>query len=101
MFSGDFIKFHTVYKDGTELVEEFNMHSEEIISRKVKKFKMTGKEEWFVEIGDAPVVIKKDDDILIQENRNNVLIFFIIADFYQKRFFKGISMAHKKFKLSY
>jgi len=46
--------------------------AEEIISRKVKKLKMTGKEEWIVEIGDTLATPKKEDDYLIKENENNV-----------------------------
>ena len=49
------------------------MPSEEIFSRKVKKLKMTGKEEWFVEIGDSSGTTKKDDEFLIKENDNNVI----------------------------
>ena len=39
---------------------------------------MTGKEEWFVEIGDSTVsVAKKDEEFLIRENENNnVRIFY-------------------------
>jgi len=48
--------------------------SEEIVSRKVKKLKMTGKEEWFVEIGDSLAAPKKEEDFLIKENDNNVCL---------------------------
>lgn len=52
------------------------MPSEEIFSRKVKKLKMTGKEEWFVEIGDSTVTTaKKDEEFLIKETDNNVSNF--------------------------
>ena len=71
------IKFHTVYKDGSEIVEEYNLYSEEIISRRIKKLKMTGKEEWTVEIGDTSFAVKKDDEFLIKENQNNVSNYFI------------------------
>ena len=55
-------------------MEEFNLYSEEIVSRRVKKLKITGKEEWIVEIGDQ-LVTKKEDDFLIKENPNNVKKF--------------------------
>ena len=61
------------FKDGTEIVDEYSLYSEEIISKRVKKLKMTGKEEWIVEIGEANVS-KKEDDFLIQENTKNVKI---------------------------
>lgn len=48
------------------------MYSEEIISRRIKKLKMTGKEEWVTEIGDSNLTVKKDDEFLIRENQNNV-----------------------------
>jgi hypothetical protein len=46
------------------------LYSEELFSRKVKKFTMTGKEEWTVEIGDETVTSKKDDEFLIKENHS-------------------------------
>ncbi len=48
------------------------MYSEEIITRRYKKIKMTGKEEWVMEIGDPNLLTKKDDEFLIKENPNNV-----------------------------
>lgn len=86
--SGDFIKFHTVYKDGSEIVEEYSLAAEEIVSRKVKKIKMTGKEEWTIEIGDTLAQPKKEEDFLIKENDNNVnkflkfyICFFLILTY--------------------
>jgi hypothetical protein len=72
LFSGDFIKFHTVYKDGSEMIEEYSLPSEEIVMRRTKKLKITGKEEWTLEIGDPQNFERKDDDFLIKENSNNV-----------------------------
>jgi hypothetical protein len=40
--------------------------------RRVKKIKITGKEEWTMEIGDLQSFAKKDEDFLIKENSNNV-----------------------------
>lgn len=54
------------------MIEEYNLNSEEIVSRKIKKLKITGKEEWFVEIGDPNSLVKKDDDFMIKENSTNV-----------------------------
>lgn len=48
------------------------MVSEEIFSRKVKYLKMTGKDEWIVEIGDETITNPKNDEFLIKENQNNV-----------------------------
>lgn len=76
LISGDFIKFHSVYKNGMEIVEEYGLYSEEIFSRKVKKLKITGKEEWTCEIGESGQ--KKDEDFLIKENDNNVIMTLFI-----------------------
>ena len=70
MINGDYIKFHTVFKDGTEIVEEYGLYSEELESRRVKKLSMTGKEIWETEIGEAPIS-RSNDDFLIKENENN------------------------------
>ena len=70
MINGDYIKFHTVFKDGTEIIEEYGLYSEELESRRVKKLSMTGKEIWETEIGEGPR-IKSNDDFLIKENENN------------------------------
>jgi hypothetical protein len=64
-------------------VEEYNLYSEEIISRRIKKLKMTGKEEWVIEIGDE--VKKTSEDFLIKENNNNVRSIFMIAYIYSER----------------
>jgi len=72
LINGDFIKFHTVYKDGSEIVEEYGIYSEEIESRRVKKIGMTGKEQWTTEIGEE-VKPRSNDEFLIKENDNNPL----------------------------
>ena len=72
LINGDFIKFHTVYKDGTEIVEEYGIYSEEIESRRVKKIGMTGKEQWTTEIGED-IKPRSNDEFLIRENDNNPL----------------------------
>ena len=72
LINGDFIKFHTVFKDGSEIVEEFGLYSEELESRRVKKIGMTGKEQWTTEIGEE-VKPRSNDEFLIRENDNNPL----------------------------
>jgi hypothetical protein len=72
VFRGDIITFFTAFSDGNEIVEDYNLNTEELVSRRVKKVSMTGKEQWFVEIGSEPVTTaRKDDDFLIKENQNN------------------------------
>ena len=72
LINGDFIKFHTVFKDGSEIVEEYGIYSEEIESRRVKKIGMTGKEQWNTEIGEE-IKPRNNDEFLIKENDNNPL----------------------------
>ena len=72
LINGDFIKFHTVFKDGSEIVEEYGLYSEELESRRVKKIGMTGKEQWTTEIGEE-IKPRSNDEILIRENDNNPL----------------------------
>ncbi len=49
------------------------MYTEELLSRKVKKLKMTGKEDWTTEIGEEKKV--GSDEFLIKEASNNVVLF--------------------------
>ena len=72
LINGDYIKFHTVFKDGSEIVEEYGIYSEEIESRRVKKIGMTGKEQWTTEIGEE-IKPRSNDEFLIKENDNNPL----------------------------
>ena len=72
LINGDFIKFHTVFKDGSEIVEEYGIYSEELESRRVKKIGMTGKEQWTTEIGEE-IKPRSNDEFLIKENENNPL----------------------------
>ena len=72
LINGDFIKFHTVFKDGSEIVEEYGIYSEELESRRVKKIGMTGKEQWTTEIGEE-MKPRSNDEFLIRENDNNPL----------------------------
>ena len=72
LINGDFIKFHTVFKDGSEIVEEYGIYSEELESRRVKKISMTGKEQWITEIGEE-IKPRSNDEFLIKENDNNPL----------------------------
>ena len=72
LINGDFIKFHTVFKDGSEIVEEYGLYSEELESRRVKKIGMTGKDQWTTEIGEE-IKPRSNDEFLIRENDNNPL----------------------------
>ncbi len=72
LINGDYIKFHTVFKDGSEIVEEYGIYSEELENRRVKKIGMTGKEQWTTEIGEE-IKPRNNDEFLIKENDNNPL----------------------------
>ena len=72
LINGDYVKFHTVFKDGSEIVEEYGIYSEQLESRRVKKIGMTGKENWTTEIGEE-IKPRNNDEFLIKENDNNPL----------------------------
>ena len=72
LINGDYVKFHTVFKDGSEIVEEYGIYSEELESRRVKKIGMTGKENWTTEVGEE-IKPRNNDEFLIKENDNNPL----------------------------
>jgi hypothetical protein len=58
------------------MVEEYNMNTGEIESRKIKYSSQTGKEIWQTEIGESGLIIKdKDDNFLIKESTNTNPIF--------------------------
>ena len=80
-FSGDYIKFHTVFPDSSEIIDEYNMNSYEIESRRVKGVSKTGKENWVTEIGEE-VFHEKESFIIKESSTNkNVSIFFITSQF--------------------
>jgi hypothetical protein len=65
-----------VYPSGKEMVEEYSLYTEEIVYRKVKVIKMSGKEEWIYEIGEegGKTTSKGETNFTIGESNSNVKI---------------------------
>lgn len=57
---------------GNEIVEEYNMNSGDIESRKLKIYTQTGKENWITEIGDVSIDVKSDNFIIKESTIKNV-----------------------------
>ena len=55
---------HFAYPDRTELVEEYDITTYELLARRWKKPKEFGKEEWVCEIGDSGPSFNPDADLL-------------------------------------
>lgn len=53
-------KLHSTYADGLEIVEEFNVQTHELLTRKVKKPSEIGEGKWEWEVGEAPRVLAAD-----------------------------------------
>ena len=46
IISGGLRKLHSTFTDGVEIVEEFNIQTNELISRKIKKSSKIGEGKW-------------------------------------------------------
>lgn len=55
------------------MIEEYSLITEELESRKTKRLKKTGHEEWVTDIGEPSRLLNvKSDEFLIKESQNNV-----------------------------
>lgn len=54
VIAGGVRKLHSTYSDGTEIMEEFNIQTHELINRKVKKVSEIGEGKWEWEVGENP-----------------------------------------------
>ena len=61
---------HSVFPDKTELVEEYDINTFELISRRWKKAKEFGKEEWFYEIGEPASAFNPEADLMAPSSAN-------------------------------
>eukprot|EP00937_MAST-01D_sp_MAST-1D-sp2_P005298 g5298.t1 len=51
-------RFHTTFKDGAECVEELDLRTQEVLSRRWRQKTVLGAEgKWEIEIGDAPASV--------------------------------------------
>ena len=63
-------RVHIIYPDQTELVEEYDVTSYELLSRKWKKHKPIGKEEWLLEMGDPNPGFNPETDLMAPTSSN-------------------------------
>ena len=69
-FSNGRRKLHYLYQDQTELVEELDINTDEVLLRKWKRPNPMGKEEWDYEIGDDPTPFNPESDLLTAAKAN-------------------------------
>ena len=67
-------KLHTTYDDGSEQVEEYDVRSDELLVRKVRKPTMMGQPgEWAYQVGQAAATTRaRNAKTLIAESSVNV-----------------------------
>ena len=92
VITGGLRRLHSTYPDGTEIVEEFNITTHELQSRKVKKLTKIGEGKWEWEVGEP---IKTEAEI--RQSNENVIDY--LADIYKKRHFKRVPMENQEFAL--
>ena len=75
MVSGGRRKLHYLYPDNTEMVEELDVTSSEVLLRKWKRPKQFGEAEWDFEIGQ-PMQVNFDpsSDLLAPSNQNPIFM---------------------------
>jgi len=67
-------KIHYIYPDKTEIVEEYDINTWELLVRRYKKHKDVGKEEWVFEIGEQNPTFNPDTDMLVPSGSNVILL---------------------------
>ena len=63
-------RLHYLYQDGTELVEELDVNSNDVLVRKWKRPNPMGKEEWDYEVGEDPTPFNPESDLLTASKSN-------------------------------
>eukprot|EP00735_Rhodelphis_limneticus_P006233 TRINITY_DN18611_c0_g1::TRINITY_DN18611_c0_g1_i1::g.1196::m.1196 TRINITY_DN18611_c0_g1::TRINITY_DN18611_c0_g1_i1::g.1196 ORF type:complete len:196 (-),score=21.79,sp/A5D8N2/DPCD_XENLA/50.79/8e-65,DPCD/PF14913.1/4.4e-69,HtaA/PF04213.8/2.3e+02,HtaA/PF04213.8/1.9 TRINITY_DN18611_c0_g1_i1:670-1257(-) len=87
LVSGGVRKFHTTYPDGSEMVEEYDIKTDDLLVRKTKKKTALGREfPWVFEVGTPPPQVQvADSDLLMESNNNPVFMRKDMDDFFQWR----------------
>eukprot|EP00743_Colponemidia_sp_Colp-15_P004150 GILK01004479.1.p1 GENE.GILK01004479.1~~GILK01004479.1.p1 ORF type:complete len:212 (-),score=37.78 GILK01004479.1:205-801(-) len=84
--SGGRRKVHSTWPDHTEMVEEYDVQTEELLVRKWKRpTALGGGGEWDFEIGEPPKTFNPDQDLLAPSNENPIFLRKDIADKFQWR----------------
>mmetsp|Transcript_9839 Transcript_9839/g.8390 ORF Transcript_9839/g.8390 Transcript_9839/m.8390 type:complete len:93 (+) Transcript_9839:36-314(+) len=71
IISGGRRKVHYRYDDKSEMVEEYDMKTHELLVRKWKKHSDFKETEWVYEVGEAP---KKEDFLIAASSSNPIFI---------------------------
>ena len=73
IISGGLRKLHSTFTDGVEIVEEFNIQTNELISRKIKKSSKIGEGKWEWEVGEQIKSFNPESDDLRPSSSLNVI----------------------------
>eukprot|EP00740_Mantoniella_antarctica_P014753 CAMPEP_0181370202 /NCGR_PEP_ID=MMETSP1106-20121128/13277_1 /TAXON_ID=81844 /ORGANISM="Mantoniella antarctica, Strain SL-175" /LENGTH=188 /DNA_ID=CAMNT_0023486933 /DNA_START=215 /DNA_END=781 /DNA_ORIENTATION=+ len=73
MTQGNRRKVHTTFEDGAEMVEEYDLKTDELVVRKRRSKTVLGKDcEWEFLVGETPRVFSADTGTLIESGANPV-----------------------------
>ncbi len=78
MLVGGRQKAHLTFPDKTELVEEYDPSTFELLTRRWKLHKDFGKEEWITEIGDPASTFHPESDLLAPSSETVLIVFIYI-----------------------
>ncbi|CAG9312204.1 DPCD [Blepharisma stoltei] len=67
-------RLHTTFPDGLEIVEEYDINSYELLSRRVKKTVELGEGKWELEVGEPPSSFNPESDLMIASSTNPIFI---------------------------
>ena len=67
-------KLHYLYPDNTEMVEEFDVTSNECLLRKIKKSRDFGEALWEYEIGQGEEKFNPESDLLAPSTQNPIFL---------------------------
>mmetsp|Transcript_7786 Transcript_7786/g.22245 ORF Transcript_7786/g.22245 Transcript_7786/m.22245 type:complete len:127 (+) Transcript_7786:1349-1729(+) len=71
--SGTKKSVHTTFKDGSELVEEYDLKTDELLVRKKRsKTKLGGEGKWEYLVGDAPVHFNAEGSTIMESSSNPI-----------------------------
>lgn len=71
MNQGNRRKVHTTFEDGSEMVEEYDLKTDELMVRKRRSKTVLGKDsEWEFLVGEAPRMFSADTGTLIESSAN-------------------------------
>ncbi|OMJ85328.1 hypothetical protein SteCoe_13361 [Stentor coeruleus] len=74
VISGGVRKLHSTYPDGMEIVEEFNIQTHELLTRKVKKISEIGEGKWEWEVGEPTATFNPENELMRASSNNPVFI---------------------------